>query len=240
MLCFNSRVRGGRDRINPHQVIFLFVSTHASAGDASTCIRYFNRLLKVSTHASAGDATTAETARTIAMLFQLTRPRGTRRLAPSHQRCHTEVSTHASAGDATTQRYMERETNAVSTHASAGDATEWLWYVKRSKAFQLTRPRGTRHLRAERPSDAQVSTHASAGDATTITLFVPRCTTVSTHASAGDATEARKAARMTQQVSTHASAGDATVVLKDVFMIALFRYFARRLRFGAFHDAQGR
>ena len=40
-------------------------------------------------------------------------------------------------------------------------------------------------------------------------------------------------------VSTHASARDATVVRKDVFMIALFRYFARRLRFGAFHDAQG-
>lgn len=49
----------------------------------------------------------------------------------------------------------------------------------------------------------------------------------------------RRAALENGKVSTHASAGDATVVLKDVFMIALFRYFARRLRFGAFHDAQG-
>lgn len=62
---------------------------------------------------------------------------------------------------------------------------------------------------------------------------------VSIHASVGDATYARECNISISSVSTHASAGDATVVLKDVFMIALFRYFARRLRFGAFHDAQG-
>lgn len=84
-----------------------------------------------------------------------------------------------------------------------------------------------------------VSIHASVGDATYARECNISISSVSTHASARDATQYQYNNADHWGVSTHASAGDATVVLKDVFMIALFRYFARRLRFGAFHDAQG-
>ena len=141
--CFNSRVRGGRD------------PTLNSASYKQV----------VSTHASAGDATQTGLSTSCPYRFQLTRPRGTRRVsrAVSHG---ADVSTHASAGDATDDRAALRRHSPVSTHASAGDATGGRRHSRTCSCFnsrvrggrdsmsdaiqhflylfQLTRPRGTR------------------------------------------------------------------------------------------------
>ncbi len=98
----------------------------------------------VSTHASAGDATSNGAPPYEAGQFQLTRPRGTRpeakrqaaggdtfqltrprgtRLPAAASTLRLIVSTHASAGDATYYYVVSKESNFVSTHASAGDAT---------------------------------------------------------------------------------------------------------------------
>ena len=164
--------------------------------------------------------------------FQLTRPRGTRRL-----------NAWVSSSD------------CVSTHASAGDATSSRKDFSECVLFQLTRPRGTRLCAPDRPGRLcrfnsrvrggrditftsmleahirfnsrvrggrdglrlrrlserlAVSTHASAGDATQLPHLRPRHTDVSTHASAGDATCGRLIRLDQPRVSTHASAGDAT------------------------------
>ena len=173
------------------------------------------------------------------------------------------VSTHASAGDATTSARGTKPARApVSTHASAGDATPLDRRTEAEKEFQLTRPRGTRLLvvivrvdrdvfQLTRPrgtrrhgvrqvrAAAVVSTHASAGDATRRGKHRPLLSAFQLTRPRGTRLAATCRIETSEAVSTHASAGDATVVRKDVFMIALFRYFARRLRFGAFHDAQG-
>ena len=98
--CFNSRVRGGRD----------FFADILRAGN------------KVSTHASAGDATSNRVMQNMPILFQLTRPRGTRPtwydLGDALKGFNSRVRggrDHLRAGGACIQR--------VSTHASAGDAT---------------------------------------------------------------------------------------------------------------------
>ena len=142
--CFNSRVRGGRDTVAHEDDEIIIVSTHASAGDATFKRRANPPESGVSTHASAGDATFCADAAQGGVLFQLTRPRGTRRNVCAAFR-ESRVSTHASAGDATTcicvrspaqARFNSRVrggrdavtldepvNNVVSTHASAGDAT---------------------------------------------------------------------------------------------------------------------
>ena len=120
---FNSRVRGGRD------------------GYIMRRINTFD----VSTHASAGDATHKHLERIALRVFQLTRPRGTRRKEFA-EGVKYGVSTHASAGDATrAARFRALEDN-VSTHASAGDATETPDIPAAAIKFQLTRPRGTRPM----------------------------------------------------------------------------------------------
>ena len=84
-----------------------------------------------------------------------------------------------------------------------------------------------------------VSTHASARDATSIIVLPDVALCFNSRVREGrDGTVI--ALTEAEEVSTHASARDATAVRKDVSMIALFRYFARRLCFGSFHDAQGR
>ena len=77
-LSFNSRVRGGRDVYWRFGLMFLDVSTHASAGDAT--------IIEIEIYDIGA--------------FQLTRPRGTRLLRVTIKPVR-EVSTHASAGDAT-------------------------------------------------------------------------------------------------------------------------------------------
>ena len=56
-ICFNSRVRGGRDITPKGGAELSEVSTHASAGDATKTVYLSLRRKGVSTHASAGDAT---------------------------------------------------------------------------------------------------------------------------------------------------------------------------------------
>ena len=102
----------------------------------------------------------------VVLLFQLTRPRGTRLfsiaasmvLLSFNSRVRGgrddftlyrlglyDVSTHASAGDATLALKFLGQALIVSTHASAGDATKPLHpFYGSHYSFQLTRPRGTR------------------------------------------------------------------------------------------------
>ena len=100
------------------------------------------------------------------VLFQLTRPRGTRRISHPQHDSRIGVSTHASAWDATCRRQNLSAANKVSTHASAWDATSIRRDNTKMRTFQLTRPRGTRPGCITLHLPHRVSTHASAWDAT--------------------------------------------------------------------------
>ena len=213
-----TRPRGTRPENAKKLWDWVKVSTHASAGDATALRNSSRPRSRVSTHASAGDATSL---RLRAALW-------------------AGVSTHASAGDATEVDVDHGCGMGVSTHASAGDATG-------RAVYHRPRPGFNSRVRGGRDDDESDRTDPISGFNSRVRggrdpvrpaqpnrrkkfqLTRPRGT--------------RHAADTLERyckVSTHASAGDATVVRKDVFMIALFRYFARRLRFGAFHDAQCR
>ena len=102
---FNSRVRGGRDRQrNADRGRADSFNSRVRGGRDLYLPRYDASLTLVSTHASAGDATLSRGKISGPKVFQLTRPRGTRRASISlfWASC---VSTHASAGDATQTTY---------------------------------------------------------------------------------------------------------------------------------------
>ncbi len=189
--------------------------------------------------------------------FQSTRPHGTRRRVRCRGPHKTGVSIHASAWDATIAVIVSWCTQPVSIHASAWDATPsritdnpyLLGFNPRvrmgrdacctrigskRKAFQSTRPHGTRRgsrniVRLTR----QVSIHASAWDATIAIKGAQGAKQVSIHASAWDATNRRiwsvifgmfqstrphgtrhrnpELLPAGQHVSIHASAWDATI-----------------------------
>ena len=144
------------------------------------------------------------------LLFQSTRPRGTRLLHFVCSYNNIRVSIHASARDATTS-YEFWQTMAM---------------------FQSTRPRGTRlkkgleysyghcfnpRVRAgrdqKRPGNHRVlpvSIHASARDATGSVSIPSILSIVSIHASARDATGSVSIPSILSIVSIHASARDAT------------------------------
>ena len=100
------------------------------------------------------------------IMFQSTRPRGTRR-RHDRQRAAVTVSIHASARDATGVRRVKWITRAVSIHASARDATSF---------------------RQAPACLSGVSIHASARDATAVPVLPLHRAQVSIHASARDAT----------------------------------------------------
>ena len=165
---FNSRVRGGRDVIRT-SIIYgaTAVSTHASAGDATTVDDTFQIPALVSTHASAGDATLRLFPSPSHSPVSTHASAGDATCAHGTPRADRRVSTHASAGDATRASLLRAVQRLVSTHASAGDAMRRQSLTARSMSFQLTRPRGTRLVITRRIFVLiAVSTHASAGDAT--------------------------------------------------------------------------
>ena len=168
--CFNSRVRGGRDnQQGAHAHHNNYVSTHASAGDATIDIELADKFGSVSTHASAGDATmgtyyeearhgvsthaSAGDATKATHIFHLLKvvsthaSAGDATMGTYYEEARHGVSTHASAGDATKATHIFHLLKVVSTHASAGDATRPRQTTRVGRAwFQLTRPRGTRPL----------------------------------------------------------------------------------------------
>ena len=124
----------------------------------------------------------------LSSLFQLTRPRGTRRRRLLSCPPQRSFNSRVRGGRDTTQHNVD-SFGEVSTHASAGDATILLLSLISARRFQLTRPRGTR-----------LSYGLTSGIENVFQLTRPRGTRrdfywpalahlgVSTHASAGDAT----------------------------------------------------
>ena len=163
---FNSRVRGGRDCNICIIPATDYVSTHASAGDATETLGQYTGLKE----------------------FQLTRPRGTRRrdrIGTAGHSCFNSrvrggrdlyksvfsalclVSTHASAGDATFSRHIASNAGPFQLTRPRGTRRDNCARFAPRLEFQLTRPRGTRRaLACEVKMTIEVSTHASAGDAT--------------------------------------------------------------------------
>ena len=99
--CFNSRVRGGRDGATRIMVSPSYVSTHASAGDA-TCIRLLLRFLdsRFNSRVRGGRDAAVLSFKFFDCSFN-SRVRGGRDLASAQSGLARQVSTHASAGDAT-------------------------------------------------------------------------------------------------------------------------------------------
>ena len=118
--CFNSRVRGGRDVMSVMSPSLSYVSTHASAGDAT---------------GKACDEDDSDK-------FQLTRPRGTR-LGYVLGATPLDVSTHASAGDATRRVIWLRLQPCFNSRVRGGRDPQGN-LAAFATVFQLTRPRGTR------------------------------------------------------------------------------------------------
>ena len=165
----------------------LLVSIHASARDATLHLGIVPGAVSVSIHASARDATHNTPLGKEIIMFQSTRPRGTRHGDSKHF-------------------YIEK----VSIHASARDATSFSAPSLLSFAFQSTRPRGTRHYDEVIQPLIDVSIHASARDATAHFRLCRHGAPVSIHASARDATVTANGVPEYILVSIHASARDAT------------------------------
>ena len=121
-------------------------------------------------------------------VFQLTRPRGTRRVHQSENRVADEFQLTRPRG---TRRPFMRQ--SVAKHQ-----------------FQLTRPRGTRPGKAQGCPDEKCFNSRVRGGRDSRSNPGSRPFSVSTHASAGDATERAERILSRLTVSTHASAGDAT------------------------------
>ena len=122
------------------------------------------------------------------MLFQSTRPRGTRRIHDNKIINPFRVSIHASARDATTDSCTLSRCPLFQSTRPRGTRRRLLLSSGSLSGFQSTRPRGTRHCPDVLKSLAFVSIHASARDATVDPAGKSLLHLVSIHASARDAT----------------------------------------------------
>ena len=142
--CFNPRVRAGRD-------------------DYDAVIQ---PLIDVSIHASARDATQTLSGDDLTVVFQSTRPRGTRPRKAYHE-MELQVSIHASARDATHASGFLRSAAVFQSTRPRGTRQEIFRQVLGEDRFQSTRPRGTRLADCDAGGGCDgVSIHASARDAT--------------------------------------------------------------------------
>ena len=162
---FNSRVREGRDPAT-------------EIPEAS---------IDVSTHASARDATPVNQVAALHLMFQLTRPRGTRPRPRDLSRWYAGFNS----------RVREGRDQCLSARLSGN-------------VFQLTRPRGTRHNLNPDLSLHKVSTHASARDATNHSLKTPPEKQCFNSRVREGRDRKHHVGRAPLAVSTHASARDAT------------------------------
>ena len=166
----------------------LLVSIHASARDATLHLGIVPGAVSVSIHASARDATHNTPLGKEIIMFQSTRPRGTRHGDSKHFYIE-KVSIHASARDATSFSAPSLLSFAFQSTRPRGTRHVLDDVYQEFAEFQSTRPRGTRPHPQPQPQGLQgVSIHASARDATINTIDELKETLVSIHASARDAT----------------------------------------------------
>ena len=137
--CFNSRVRGGRDPLTMPTSTRYGVSTHASAGDAT--IRGFTAYqVRFNSRVRGGRDALADWALGI-HAFQLTRPRGTRRVAYAAHAGYSRFNSRVRGGrdlhNGMKRRIWFQLTRPRGTRLAAP-------ICPASNTFQLTRPRGTR------------------------------------------------------------------------------------------------
>ena len=143
----STRPRGTRPRMSAANA-FGIVSIHAPTWDATNIVLVFTNLNRVSIHAPTWDATNQGYLAGKGVMFQSTRPRGTRQSTiPSFQARHSFnprahvgrdlasifangkvfVSIHAPTWDATVCLSYQRNGRFVSIHAPTWDATCYLF-----------------------------------------------------------------------------------------------------------------
>ncbi len=144
--CFNSRVRGGRDVLVSLCLVIFRVSTHASAGDATQQQVLFLQENMFQLTRPRGTRRILNGAFSRDKMFQLTRPRGTRR---SYLFKNIWISCFNSRVRGGRDAALSKETApiVVSTHASAGDATSRLRLRVPAGGGFNSRVRGGRDLR---------------------------------------------------------------------------------------------
>ena len=162
---FNPRAHVGRDPvIGSTRLVLTCFNPRAHVGRDNT-LNFVIMSKKVSIHAPTWDATPRKFVIISNLLFQSTRPRGTRRYksqtdyltkvsihAPTWDATGTDyqsvivgdVSIHAPTWDATSNKLKSECNTEVSIHAPTWDATSITFLVLPLNRFQSTRPRGTR------------------------------------------------------------------------------------------------
>ena len=140
---FNPRVRAGRDAKQFVTVLYLCVSIHASARDATACLPRIFWSSRFQSTRPRGTRRTVIADKAVDGPFQSTRPRGTR---PSSRGCGRDdacFNPRGRAGGADGAMAFFCLT-PVSLHASPRDGTGFRKNLFPTWLFQSTRPRGTR------------------------------------------------------------------------------------------------